>query len=169
LTNNFASATNTTPSPAPADIASKGLATHSIAQEEIALPQATNNTVSGRLRLAACAVHLGAQSSSDASAVFLIAIIREAKCHPVEIQSYICVDRGEDHGIAGVGTRALQVGPPPVPLLSVTARSAKIPGDRDRPGHSAPKNAAARHYRSNRHFTGHFSLSFSRIGFFSPS
>jgi hypothetical protein len=82
VTINPASATNTVPSPSPADIASKGLAIIS-RKDKGCSSRATNNRVSQADIAAACTVHLGAQSSSDASAVFLIAIIREAKCHLV--------------------------------------------------------------------------------------
>jgi hypothetical protein len=94
VTINPASATNTVPSPAPADIAlQQSLATIAQSRGCSRTSDKTTLCLKPTLRLRVlCAFRCAERQSSDAYAVFLIAIIREAKCRSGEVQSYVCVD-----------------------------------------------------------------------------
>jgi hypothetical protein len=87
-------ATNTT-SPAPADIASGS--GHRRARQRCSA-QATNNSVSQAGVATACAVHWVRDRQVTHQQCSLIAIIREAKCHPVNSRaSFAWIGRGSRH------------------------------------------------------------------------
>lgn len=156
-----ASATNSVPSSAPADIASKGLAI--IAQRRESSGASDKTTfVSQADSGPACAL-LWVRNRRVTHQQCPHRIIREAKCHPVEIQSYICVDWASIAALRALGHERCRFGPHQYCWHRALNDNPRVSGTLSA---TAPDQGTQQHQPAARSgsITGLFSLLFSRNG-----